>query len=323
MADRQTVTLYIPCYNGEAYIAGCIESVLAQHRRPDEILVIDDGSTDRTGEIAARYPKVTVIRHERNRGLAAARNTALSVAKGDLVASLDADCVADRLWLYTLVQIMKQAPDCIAGVGGMLVEGYQETPPDRFRATYMAQHKGTNLVANVDFIAGANTVFRRSALAQVKGYNEAFRTNGEDVHGCFLLRQCGYFVAYEPAARVLHQRRDTVASVIRMSWAHWGYPTLVVYPATTLARALKLTWLRAAYCLKIVCADIYAKRYPLLPISLRNAAVTPWWAIREWWRIRRSGNAAALDLIGEQARTYDEKWQRCRESSSEPQALYN
>ena len=92
MSERQKVSLYIPCYNGEEHIAACIEGVLNQFRKPDEIFVIDDGSTDRTAEIAENYPQVTVIRHEENKGLAAARNSAIAASTGDYVASLDADC---------------------------------------------------------------------------------------------------------------------------------------------------------------------------------------------------------------------------------------
>ena len=141
MSERQKVSLYIPCYNGEEYIASCIEGVLSQFRKPDEIFVTDDGSTDRTAEIAENYPQVTVIRHEENKGLAAARNSAIAASTGDYVASLDADCVADKLWLYTLLQVMKTMPETVGGIGGKLIEAFQDTPADAFRAHFMCQHK--------------------------------------------------------------------------------------------------------------------------------------------------------------------------------------
>jgi glycosyltransferase involved in cell wall biosynthesis len=67
------ISLYIPCYNVEGHIERCIKGVLKQTLQPEKILVIDDGSTDRTAEIASNYP-VKVIKHGSNRGLAAARN---------------------------------------------------------------------------------------------------------------------------------------------------------------------------------------------------------------------------------------------------------
>src|SRR5262249_51166246 len=93
------ITAYVPAYNAAQFLAGCIESLLAQTLVPTEILVIDDGSSDNSVEIAQRYPRVRVIRHDRNRGLAAARNTAFRSAECELIASLDADCIAEPSWL--------------------------------------------------------------------------------------------------------------------------------------------------------------------------------------------------------------------------------
>lgn len=86
------VSVMMPAYNAEAYIGQAIKSVLAQSYRRWELIVIDDGSTDRTSEIASRYgdPRIRVIRQE-NQGEAAARNTALKNMQGEFVAFLDAD----------------------------------------------------------------------------------------------------------------------------------------------------------------------------------------------------------------------------------------
>src|ERR1700683_4929184 len=87
------ISVYIPAYHVAESLPQSTESLQSHPLPPDEILVIDDGSRDSTPEIAARYPQVTLIRHEQNRGLAAARNTAFKTARNELVASLDADCV--------------------------------------------------------------------------------------------------------------------------------------------------------------------------------------------------------------------------------------
>jgi len=86
-----TVTAAIPVRDGEAYLAEAIESVLAQSRPCDQVVVVDNGSSDRSAEIARGFePKVEVV-PEPQPGIGAARNAALRAARGDLVAFLDAD----------------------------------------------------------------------------------------------------------------------------------------------------------------------------------------------------------------------------------------
>ena len=85
------ISVLIPAYNCQATIRDTLDSVLAQTRRPDEILVMDDGSTDQTPQILESYkPLVQVLRQE-NQGVAAARNALLKCAQGDILAWLDSD----------------------------------------------------------------------------------------------------------------------------------------------------------------------------------------------------------------------------------------
>jgi glycosyltransferase involved in cell wall biosynthesis len=80
------ITLYIPCYNAEEYIDGVLKAAFNQTLPADEVIVVDDGSTDNTVKIASRYP-VRLIRHPENRGLSASRNSAIKSSKADFVAS--------------------------------------------------------------------------------------------------------------------------------------------------------------------------------------------------------------------------------------------
>ena len=95
------ISCYVPLYNNADTIAYCLDSLLRQSLAPEEILVVDDASSDQGPQIAARYP-VKLIRHPGNRGLAAARNTALKNISGEFVASIAADCTADPGWLESL-----------------------------------------------------------------------------------------------------------------------------------------------------------------------------------------------------------------------------
>jgi glycosyltransferase involved in cell wall biosynthesis len=86
-----TISIIIPAYNREAYVGAAIDSVLAQTRPPDEIVVVDDGSTDRSAEIARAYGGTVRCVSQENQGIAGARNTGLKEVSGDLIALLDSD----------------------------------------------------------------------------------------------------------------------------------------------------------------------------------------------------------------------------------------
>ena len=221
MTSFPKVSVYVPACNAAKVLATCLEGLLAQTLLPDEILVIDDGSRDASAEIGARYPGVQVIRHPFNKGLAAARNTAMHAARNELVASLDADCIAHPEWLAELARHLSVPPLC--GVGGKLIEGFQGTVADRWRAVHMPQHWGDSPVLNPQFLFGSNNLFRRSAVLDVHGYDESLRTNGEDVDLCSRLRKKGYDLLYVPSAQATHLRRDSVRSILDTYWRWWRF----------------------------------------------------------------------------------------------------
>jgi glycosyltransferase involved in cell wall biosynthesis len=84
------VTIIIPVYNYGHFLPAAIDSVMMQTYRPIELIVVDDGSTDDTAEIARSYPDVKYI-YQPNQGVAVAKNTGISVARGKFIAFLDAD----------------------------------------------------------------------------------------------------------------------------------------------------------------------------------------------------------------------------------------
>ena len=89
---RPLVSILIPAYNAQAWISDTLRSALAQTWEPKEIIVVDDGSTDRTLAIARRFESSQLrVVSQKNQGAAAARNTAYSLSKGDFIQYLDAD----------------------------------------------------------------------------------------------------------------------------------------------------------------------------------------------------------------------------------------
>ncbi|HNG96268.1 MAG TPA: glycosyltransferase family A protein [Acidobacteriota bacterium] len=104
------ISVVIPVYNGELYLAEAIQSVLDQAYQPLEIIVVDDGSTDRSVEIAAGFPHVQVVSQPKA-GPGAARNTGVQTATGNWLAFLDADDVWTRQKLIRQLAAFEQDPE--------------------------------------------------------------------------------------------------------------------------------------------------------------------------------------------------------------------
>jgi glycosyltransferase involved in cell wall biosynthesis len=217
------LTVYIPCYNAACLIEASVHALLGQTHPPDEILVIDDGSSDNSAELVSRLP-VRVIRHEKNKGLAAARNTAFANATHPFVGAIDADVLPDPAWLEHLLAHF--ADPHVVGTSGRLIEANHSRPADAWRAIHMTQDLGLERIViehpSHKRLGGFGTIFRKEAVLSVGGYNENYRTNYEDVDLCARLLVAGHKLIFEPRAVAFHQRRDSIRSVIRTSW-HWDF----------------------------------------------------------------------------------------------------
>lgn len=108
--SRPGVTVIIPAYNYAQYLPATLDSVLAQTYEPIEILVIDDGSTDNTREVAAAYGERIRYIYQRNAGLSASRNAGVALASYDLLAFLDADDIWKPRMIEILVAKLQELP---------------------------------------------------------------------------------------------------------------------------------------------------------------------------------------------------------------------
>lgn len=114
------ISIIVPVYQVKAYVGECVESLLAQTYANLEILLVDDGSTDGSGEACAAYAfrdnRVRVI-HQENQGLSAARNTGLDQAKGEYVAFVDSDDAVMPDYIETLYELLCRYQADIAACG--------------------------------------------------------------------------------------------------------------------------------------------------------------------------------------------------------------
>jgi GT2 family glycosyltransferase len=282
-AEPQKVSVYIPAYNVAEFLASSIEALLRQTLRPDEILVIDDGSSDNSAEIASRYSQVALLQHRENKGLAAARNTALRAARHELIASIDADCVAAPTWLAELT--LNLSEPAIVGVGGKLIEGVQNTIADRWRAVHMPQHWGDNPIRSPRFLFGCNNLFRRSALLAIGGYDERMRTNGEDVDICARLRAKSGEFLYVPSAQATHLRHDTTRSVLEAYWRWWRFGVNAYANGSRLRSVLgHAIFVHFRYnFLDVLMEDLRAHRWKLAAFDFLILPYFPYRDLRLWW----------------------------------------
>jgi len=282
-----TVTVYIPAYNVAEFLARAIESLLAQTHPADEIIVIDDGSQDATVEIAHRYLQVTLVRHDVNRGLGAARNTGVRTARNEFVASLDADCIAEPEWLAALVDAL--ADPKVAGAGGKLIEGVQVNLADRWRRAHMPQEWGDSFVRNPKFLFGCNSLFRKSLVLEVGGYDEQMRTNGEDTDLSARLRARGWDLLYTPVARATHLRHDSTRSILDTYWRWWRFGVNAYAKGTRLRSVLgHAIFVHFRYnFLEPLRRDIEARRWELVPFDFLILAYFPYRDFRLWLNATR------------------------------------
>ena len=209
--DWPTASVVVCTYNGSETIAACVEGVRALDYPDCELIVVDDGSTDGAGELAAAHG-ARVIRTE-NRGLSSARNTGTAAACGEVVAFCDDDCVPDPHWLRYLVGALREGGD--AGVGGPNVP-----PPDTLVADAVGHAPGGPMHVLVsdseaEHIPGCNMAFWRTTLERVGGFDPRFRVAGDDVDLCWRIQDTGGTLGFSPAALVWHRARCSVAAYLR------------------------------------------------------------------------------------------------------------
>jgi GT2 family glycosyltransferase len=246
------VSVVVASYNGDRTLKVCLDSLRRLNYPDFEIILVDDGSTDSTQQIVAKYaaegwgerprepqgesktgsagvplPRLISLRHEKNLGLSAARNTGLAAAAGEIIAFTDSDCRADEDWLYYLVGDLLDSP--FAGIGGPNL-----LPPEdsHVAAAVMVSPGGPAHVMLTDrqaeHIPGCNMAFYTWVLQEIGGFDPAFRQAGDDVDLCWRLQQAGYKIGFSPAAFVWHYRRSTIRAYLKQQRGYGEAEALLV-----------------------------------------------------------------------------------------------
>lgn len=214
------ITVIVPNYNGISMLKNCLNSLLSHDRKPDQIVVVDNGSTDGSaGEVRSGYPSVTLVPLDSNTGFTGANNAGLNASEGDLVVLLNNDCIVEPGWLKNLELRMEDRS--VAAVTSSMRNiadlNIMDSAGGEIDWMCFSRDIGKGMSAGqftspmeLPFPCGGAVMIRRSALPdQSTLFWDRLFIYQEDLDLGFELLRTGWKVVYEPRAVVRHMHSAT------------------------------------------------------------------------------------------------------------------
>lgn len=220
------VSIVIPTYNEEKYIGTCLSSIKNGSVTPLEIIVADGGSSDKTVKIAKKMGAIVIdnpLRHA-----AGGRNEGIKVAKGNVIAFIDADCIADKKWLEEIKKSFEN--DNIDGLGTYIEPAEFENKYEQFWGIFSLKELMTygiepyyvrKKTLNDAFIT-ASCAYTKELLEQLNGFDNWFANNAEDIDICWRAIDAGAKLKYEPKAKIKAHSPTDIKGIKRKSFRN-GY----------------------------------------------------------------------------------------------------
>lgn len=188
------ISIVIPVYNEEDYLPACLDAIAVQTVAPDEIIVVDNNSTDRTAQLAKNYSFVRLIKESRQ-GTVFARNTGFKAAKYEVLARLDADSRIPPNWVSKITQYLVSHPDAAAVTGPP--EFYDIRPAWLLNTSQVLFYQRLQRLLTGSYILwGANMAIRRKAWLTVKSMCVERVGIDEDIDLSLWLHKKGFSIHY-------------------------------------------------------------------------------------------------------------------------------
>jgi len=268
------ISVVIPAWNGQAFLADCLTS-LRQHTQVDyEVIVVDNGSRDRTVEVAGGYSEVRLISNLVNQGFSRAVNQGIKAACHEVVFLLNQDTVALGDWARP---ILKRFEDCervgIVGCKLLYPDGTLQHAGGRvIEPTFDTEHlRRDDPGAEIDYVTGAAMAIHSTCLAEVGLFDEGFfPAYFEDVDYCLRAEALGWKVVYEPRSELTHFESQTQEIVpdflavmqtqrLRLMLKHrsakWVYENYLPFERRRIRSCTSAEWAlaMAQSCLAVAC----------------------------------------------------------------------
>ena len=268
------ISIVIPVRNGARALDACLRAACVAALPDNEVVVVDDGSTDDSVVIAARHP-CRLVRLEHRRGASAARNAGAAAAHGEILFFTDADCIIGP-------QTLPRASAALDAAGPRAVVGgtYETQPFDpgfypAFQAVFVNYHE-TRRPEDPDYIATHAMAINAADFLASGGFDEHFLPILEDVEFCHRLRRAGYRLLMDPLVLVHHSfgfgffgSLRNAARKVRF-WARYSLGNRDLFADSgTASRGLKAAGALAGLCwVSLAAAAILRLPALLLPVPL-------------------------------------------------------
>lgn len=217
---RPTVSIVVPVRNGVATIGNLLESLLKieYDKNRLEIVVVDGGSTDGTGDIVAKFP-VKLLTQE-GEGLNGGRNTGIRSSAGEIVAFTDADCTVPKNWINKIVENFNDPKvGCVGGNSkgfyNNFLSQYADNSMFPTQRIFKKRQKLDGIKPFLNCPAGSNMAFRRDALEKVGGFDEGIRYGFDEDELVERICRAGYKMVLDPDALVWHKHRSTLNALLK------------------------------------------------------------------------------------------------------------
>ncbi len=254
--DYPLVSVIVPVRNRPEEIRACLESLtgLAYPAAKLEIIVVDDASTDHTVDIVERFGEVRLLRMRRHRQASYCRNRAAEVARGEILAFIDSDCLADPAWLKELVPAFDDRS--LGALGGWVDAAWEEKGLDRYEKVKSSlkigswfKRSGTG--ERFFYVPACNFLVRRAIFTELGGFREHLHV-GEDVDFCWRLQDAGHALEYRPFGRVAHKHRNHLVAFCRRRFQYGTSEPVLQRLHTSRVKTLYLPWTESLFWVAIL-----------------------------------------------------------------------
>ncbi len=210
----------IPCYNGAAFLQEALDSVMSQTMPVDEVIVVDDASTDHSAEIAHRAGAIVIVLPQ-NCGPAAARNRGVEAAHGELIAFLDADDYWAPTHCEAIVKMLERHPESPVGFSRIRKVGDE----DSISPIHLEEDAPTSVLWQMiaeNIVPQSATIVRRETLREHGGYDETRRYSEDYELWLRLARRYPFVYTQALTANYRVHAKQATKNVVQMLNGWWG-----------------------------------------------------------------------------------------------------